>query len=286
MLIVVVLVASWSPAALSTTCGSSCTPEDGSSCTPEDGSSCTHSSAWAAWAPVAADRGGGDNGGSGGGGGGAPRGVLQFERRLKTLDEAAIMASRQQQNTSTRHVRWYMASGAQTFEAFNEEWLDDPLKRAAITGVYACCNFWFMDASGNLTIDSAGRYSGRFAPFLKRGLTVHATGMLNEAAIKSGAALKAIPQLVEFVDRNLLDGVMSDYEPLDESLEHAQAYAHFLAAAAKALHAIPGRRREIGMNIADWTILGPGYWHLYMAAGVDFMGSMTPTYSENARNWP
>ena len=172
MLIVVVLVASWSPAALSTTCGSSCTPEDGSSCTPEDGSSCTHSSAWAAWAPVAAGCGGGDNGGSGGG---APRGVLQFERRLKTLDEAAIMASRQQQNTSTRHVRWYMASGAQTFEAFNEEWLDDPLKRAAITGVYACCNFWFMDASGNLTIDSAGRYSGRFTMPVHRFATMAQT---------------------------------------------------------------------------------------------------------------
>jgi hypothetical protein len=84
----------------------------------------------------------------------------------------------------------------------------------------------------------------------------------------------------------MLDGVMSDYEPLDESLEHAQAYARFLAAAVTALHRIPGRRREMGMNIADWTILGPGYWSLYMGAGVDFMGSMSPTYSENARNWP
>jgi hypothetical protein len=32
---------------------------------------------------------------------------------------------------------------------------------------------------------------------------------LNEAAIKSGAALKAIPKLVEFVEHNLLDGVTS-----------------------------------------------------------------------------
>eukprot|EP01052_Picozoa_sp_SAG31_P006896 SAG31_NODE_323_length_17713_cov_12.065834_8_plen_612_part_00 len=207
-------------------------------------------------------------------------------QRLKTLDEVAITASRSLHSTSTRHVRWYMASGAQAFKGFNDEWLDDPLKRAAITGVYACCNFWSMDSSGRLTIDSAGKYSERFEPFLRRGLTVHATGMLNEEAIKSGAALSAIPQLVEFVEQNLLDGVMTDYEPLDESLEHAQAYARFLAAAAAALHRIPGRRREIGLNIADWTILGPGYWPLYMRAGVDFMGSMTPTYSENARNWP
>jgi hypothetical protein len=52
-----------------------------------------------------------------------------------------------------------MASGAQAFKTFNEEWLDDPLKRAAISGVYECCDYWVMDASGNVTIDSARRYS-------------------------------------------------------------------------------------------------------------------------------
>eukprot|EP01048_Picozoa_sp_COSAG05_P013388 COSAG05_NODE_1422_length_4926_cov_14.914647_1_plen_292_part_00 len=185
-----------------------------------------------------------------------------------------------------RHVRWYMASGAQQFKTFNEAWLEDPRKRAAITGVYACCNYFVMNASGWLNIDSGGRYSARFAPFLSRGLTVHATGMLDEAAVKSGAALRAIPQLVEFVTANGLDGIMSDYEPVDESKQHAQAYARFLAAAAAALHRIPGRRREIGLNIADWTILGPGYWGMYRDAGVDFMGSMTPTYAENALDWP
>ena len=65
-------------------------------------------------------------------------------------------------------------------------------------------------------VDSAGVYKHRFAPWLAAGLTVHATGMLDEAAIKSGAALVAVPALAAFVHSNGLHGIVSDYEPIDE----------------------------------------------------------------------
>ena len=48
---------------------------------------------------------------------------------------------------SKRHVRWYMASGAEMDVALNDAFLSDPARRAAITGAYACCNFWMVNAS-------------------------------------------------------------------------------------------------------------------------------------------
>ena len=114
--------------------------------------------------------------------------------------------------------------------------------------------------------------------------------MLDEVAVKSGAALNAIPSLVTFIVNNNIHGIVFDYEPIDESEAHAQAYAKFLSAAAAAVHDIPvaagARRKEVAMNVADWTILGEGYWPLYNSTGVDLMITMTPTYYETARDWP
>ena len=62
----------------------------------------------------------------------------------------------------------------------------------------------------------------------------------NEQAIKSGAAMNGIPALVQFLETfPALDGVLTDYEPLDSSLEHAQAYSRWLAAAAAAVTPLP-----------------------------------------------
>eukprot|EP01043_Picozoa_sp_COSAG02_P058598 COSAG02_NODE_7320_length_3063_cov_2.447368_3_plen_347_part_01 len=185
----------------------------------------------------------------------------------------------------------YMASGAMADIALNEAFLSVPSRARAITGAYACCNFWMVNASsGALIGDTAGNYSERFSPFLKRNLTVHAHGMLNEAALKSGAAMNAIPALAEFVKNNGIDGVLVDYEPLDVTMEHAQLFAKWLEAAAASVHAIPVQagepRKEVGVDIADWSIIGPGFWPLYNATSVDFMATMTPTYGETARDWP
>ena len=191
---------------------------------------------------------------------------------------------------SKRHVRWYHASGAQADIAVNEAWLSRPERRAAITGAYACCNFFMFNATtGALIADVTGNYSNRFSPFLSRGLSVHAHGMMNEQALKSGAALKAIPDLARFVEANGIDGVLVDYEPLDVSVAHAKLFAQWLSAAAAAVHAIPvpsgSPRKEVGVNIADWSVVSPGLWHFYNAS-VDFMATMTPTYSETKRDWP
>jgi hypothetical protein len=210
------------------------------------------------------------------------RGYFPSEQPQLKSDDRIMVALKPK-----REVRWYMPTGGQAFKDFNAAWLASPSRRAAMTGVYACCNFFVMNASGHVTVDSGGTYADRFEPWLSAGLTVHATGMVNEVAIKSGAALTAVPALAAFVLANKIHGIVVDYEPLDESQAHAQAYAAFLKALCTAVHALPGtRQREVGLNIADWTIIGPGYAKLYAAAGVDLMAVMTPTYSENRRNWP
>jgi hypothetical protein len=210
---------------------------------------------------------------------------------LQVAVSVAILSAAASAATDARHVRWYMASGAMADIPLNEAFLSVPSRRRAITGTYACCNFWMVNAStGDLIGDTAGNYSDRFMPFLKRNMTVHAHGMLNELALKSGAAMNAIPALAEFVKNNGIQGVLADYEPLDVTMEHAQLFAKWLEAAAAAVHAIPVQpgepRKEVGVDIADWSIIGPDFWSLYNASSLDFMATMTPTYGETARDWP
>ena len=185
-----------------------------------------------------------------------------------------------------RHVRWYMAAGALADVDLNNRFLAMPERRAAITGAYACCNFVMMNGTtGAVLGDVAGNLSVRFSPFLQHGLTVHAHGMVNEEAIQSGAALRGVSQLAEFVRNNGIDGLVMDFEPLDSSAQLAQKYATYLKAAAAAVHALPGKK-ELGLNIADWTVISPSFWPLYNQAGVDFFATMTPTYSFIYSAWP
>eukprot|EP01051_Picozoa_sp_SAG22_P008653 SAG22_NODE_673_length_7973_cov_3.643129_3_plen_372_part_00 len=210
---------------------------------------------------------------------------------LAALALAAAAASPAAVAAPRRHVRWYMASGALADIELNDAFLSVPERRAAITGAYACCNFFMMHGTTGAPIgDVDGNYSSRFSPFRRHNLTVHAHGMANEAAIKSGAALQNVGQLAAFVANNGIDGVLVDYEPLDASQQHAEAYARYLSAAVAAVHAIPvppgAPRKELGLNIADWTVLGPSFWQLYNATGIDLMASMTPTYSYIYSAWP
>ena len=62
---------------------------------------------------------------------------------------------------------------------------------------------------------------------------------------------------------NSLAGILASYEPIDESPEHAMAFATWLDAAAQALRGMDGPKRELGFDVADWTILEPGYWKFY-----------------------
>ena len=58
-----------------------------------------------------------------------------------------------------RHVRWYLPVGGQAFKADSEAWLSDARRRAAMTGVYACCNFFEMLDNGTVLVDDAGVYA-------------------------------------------------------------------------------------------------------------------------------
>ena len=72
---------------------------------------------------------------------------------------------------------------------------------------------------------------------------------------------------------------------VDSSAELARAYARYLTAAAAAIHALLGHK-ELGLNIADWTVIAPEYWPLYNRTGVDLFATMTPTYSYIYSAWP
>ena len=85
-------------------------------------------------------------------------------------------------------------------------------------------------------------------------MTVHAVFSVDEAAVKSGAALKAASAVASISAEAGLDGVLCDYEPSDDySVGHATSYAEFLNATAVALHA---HGLEVGFDSAGWGILG------------------------------
>lgn len=109
----------------------------------------------------------------------------------------------------------------------------------------------------------------------KRRLTYHAVFSVAEAAIHSGAAARAAADLVSYAALGGADGLLCDYEPADNyTVAHAAAYGGFLDALAAEAHA---HGLEVGFDVAGWGILD--FWHVWEPLRVDFMTSMSPTYS-------
>jgi hypothetical protein len=173
-----------------------------------------------------------------------------------------------------RGVNWYVSSGNVAGNAALVAAHGD-----ALTGAYLCCNLY--------TFLPNGSFAARFPPtttaaqisvFTSQNVETWAVGGVAEAAIHSGAWAAGLADAAR-VAADLLtegvEGIIMDYEPVKNYTQaHAIAYAAFLGAFAAAIAPL-----RVGMDIADWSILGPEYWNYYEGIGVSRFTSMTPTYA-------
>jgi hypothetical protein len=188
-------------------------------------------------------------------------------------------------NSTAARVRWYVNGDVAENVAFAVAYPD------ALTGFYLCCGILGVDDDGVASYgkglnasklramvsamqNPANRADGGAPP-----LTVHAVFGVSEAAIHSGRALNGAVGIASLAAAAGLDGVLCDYEPADNyTMAHAQAYADFLDAVAKA--ATASSELEVGMDVAGWGILGgDDFMSVYAKTGIAFATSMTPTYS-------
>jgi len=167
-----------------------------------------------------------------------------------------------------RNVRWYLAASrvSQNVEFIKQH-------RNALTGVYPCCGGFTIDCSGKLVVGA--NVKAETDPLKALGVKViYTLSGPCEALVKNGDILKTVNETVAAVVAMNWDGIMVDYEPSDYRREHAQAYANYLAALAKGLHA---KGLILGSDIASWGILK--YYDIYAKCGADTLMMMTPTYS-------
>ena len=176
--------------------------------------------------------------------------------------------------TPGREINWYLSAGQIANNAALVRF-----HRASITGAYLCCGFGHVAANGSWSGVSQPTAAAQMAPFPNMSvwfvISVSNASIADAnwgAGVASAAALAAqLPGLT---------GYIVDYEPVTNYTDaHAAAYAAFLKALCAALG---GHGLLCGMDVADWTILGPRFWPHYVAAGVQRFTSMTPTY--NAAN--
>ena len=145
--------------------------------------------------------------------------------------------------------------------------------RAALTGCYF---YYGFSVSGNGTFVSPPPQdvASSLLSFVARSLTVSVALGLNQSAVESGAALKAVDAAAAAADAANLTSLMIDYEPASNyTHEHAEAYAAFVSSLASALHA---RGRTLDICVSSWNILTE--FGLYAKNGVDGMMSMASTY--------
>ena len=170
-----------------------------------------------------------------------------------------------------RQVRWYVNTNVESNINFAREHTN------AVTGWYGCCNLFSVDANGTASQrsdDLSTAVDSMKHAVENRTLTFHAVFSVNDAAIHSGSALDAVPDLVRLANSSGIDGLLCDYEPtVNYTVAHAQAYAAFLDRLAVELHT---KGMELGMDVAGWSILD--YFNVYGETRVDFFTSMTPTY--------
>ena len=158
-------------------------------------------------------------------------------------------------------------------------------------------------------VESSGRFDcphndsyllQQFAPYWARGLSVTPALSLTNASVTSGSALKHVAEVAAFAQKingkrsrpsassrtasrscRTVSGFMLDFEPATSEVAWVHAYADYVAAFTKAMHAA-GLQAE--MCVSDWGILdghflksGEGYG-VYARTGVDKLMSMAGTY--------
>jgi hypothetical protein len=201
-------------------------------------------------------------------------------RLLARLLGASILASNLA--TARREVNWYVSSGQ---VADNDALVRD--HRDSITGAYLCCGFGSFGANGSWHSMPSAVALAQMAPFTTASPPLDAwmVSGISLDAVFSGAwaepgGIDAAVAALTPLKAGGLRGVIIDYEPVTNYTEdHARRFGAFLAGLIKALAPLS---LEVGVDIADWTILSPRYWPFYASTGVTRFTSMTPTY--NAQN--
>jgi hypothetical protein len=181
---------------------------------------------------------------------------------------AALFAS-----CDARGVNWYVASGNVAGNAALVA------SGAPLTGAYLCCGFFAFAPDGSFSLrSSAADWRAQAAVFTRAAAETWAVGSVAEAAVHSGAWAAGLPAAARAAADLLaagLEGVIVDYEPADNYTQaHAAAYGAFLGALAGAVAPL-----RVGIDVADWGILGPAFWPAYSGVGVSRFTSMTPTYN-------
>jgi hypothetical protein len=185
----------------------------------------------------------------------------------------ALLLLIQLAGAGARGVNWYVASGNVAGNAALVAAHGD-----ALTGAYLCCNlFTFMPNGSFAARFPPATTAAQIAVFTSQNVEPWVVGGVAEAAVHSGAwaaGLADAARVAADLLKEGVEGIIIDYEPVKNYTNaHAAAYAAFLGAFAAAITPL-----RVGMDIADWSILGPDYWPHYEGIGVSRFTSMTPTY--------
>ena len=168
-------------------------------------------------------------------------------------------------------VHWWLGSYNSNYTSLNEKFLS---AHDGVDGVMYCCTGLQVLSNGSVAppppfLSSLARVAHSAGPAMLPVATA-------PAAILGGDAARAIPQLVKLAAASGADGLVSDYEPHDNTTAaHARAYADYLTKLASALHA---SKLKLAVCISDWGILGASHWPVLRAAGADQYVSMGSTY--------
>ena len=173
---------------------------------------------------------------------------------------------------SSRSVNWYTNTNIAGNTAFLASHGD------VISGAYLCCNVASFSANGTFLLSgSPAQVASEVSVFTSASKEAWLVGGVSVAAIASGswaAGLAAAAAASQPLLAAGLMGILFDYEPAANYTQaHAEAYGQFLEAVSTAISPL-----RVGMDIADWGILGPSFWQHYESRGVSRFTSMTPTY--------
>lgn len=181
----------------------------------------------------------------------------------------------------SRRINWYLASG----NPANVD-LVAQYGGTALTGALLCCDLGNFAADGSFLFVSPASVATSLEPF--RGLDAWFVISINEASVASGSwrngMVAAAAESARLISNySQFRGFVVDYEPEDNyTASHAAAYGSFLKALAAAT-----APACVGLDIANWGILGPHLWPYYnfpatpSQPALGLFTSMTPTYNAN-----
>lgn len=156
--------------------------------------------------------------------------------------------------------------------------------RGSITGVYQYIqpNGYTVEPDGTVALPPDDAVLAATTPLLAAGLENGVCVPIPPPTLLSGNATKAVPALVAQAVKFNFTTIILDVEPspgVNGTLYCANVTAHLLADFLRTLVAgMHPLGRRVGICIEMGCLLGPEYWRLYAATGVDTMMSMGSTY--------